>query len=144
MFGPENFIRITPELDSIFLFSFESGNCWPHLYIYNTLILSVCLTGYRLGSWRSYRHKAGIVRTSMTRGCATRKQFSRKVTSGRITEKIQRQLCIILQVFYYNLLYFNKIYCSICQNYVQNNRAADQNNYNYLIHIIQKIHEYRL
>jgi hypothetical protein len=49
--------------------------------------MCVCMTGYRLGSWTSYRHETIIIRTSRTWGCATWKKFSRKVTSGQITEQ---------------------------------------------------------
>jgi hypothetical protein len=60
-----------------------------HIYdiLSNTQILSACLTGYRLGPWRSYRYETGIIRTSMARGCARWTKFSRKVTIGRSTKK---------------------------------------------------------
>jgi hypothetical protein len=32
----------------------------------NTQILSVCMTGYGLDPWRSYRHETGIITFSMT------------------------------------------------------------------------------
>jgi hypothetical protein len=61
---------------------------WSHNLHYNMLILCVlmCLTGYRLGPWTSYKHETGIIRTSRTWGCVTWKNFSWKVTSGQITE----------------------------------------------------------
>jgi hypothetical protein len=77
-----------------FLFLFEN------FYIYNTRILSVCLTGYRLGPWKSYRHETGIIRTSMIWGYTTRTKLSQKVISGRPTEKRLRHLRIISHVFY--------------------------------------------
>jgi hypothetical protein len=67
--------------------------------IYNTQILSVCLTGYRLGPG-GHTDKTGIIRTSMTWGCATLRKFSRKKASGWATEKRLRHLCIKLQLFY--------------------------------------------
>ncbi len=47
----------------------------------------MCITSYRLGPWRSYRHETGIIRTSRTWGCATWGKFSWKVTSGQITQQ---------------------------------------------------------
>ncbi len=47
----------------------------------------VCLTLYRLGPWTQYRLKTGVIRTSMTWTRDFRKKFSRKVTSGQITEE---------------------------------------------------------
>ncbi len=52
-----------------------------------SVCLSVCLSGYRLGSWKCYNLETGIIGTSMTWGCAMWKKFSRKVTSGRVTEE---------------------------------------------------------
>jgi hypothetical protein len=37
-----------------------------YIYIYNTQILSVCMIGYILDPWRSYRHETGIITFSMT------------------------------------------------------------------------------
>jgi hypothetical protein len=48
---------------------------------------SVCLTLYRLGPWTWYRLDIGVIRTSMTWTRDFGKKFSRKVTSGQITEE---------------------------------------------------------
>ncbi len=45
------------------------------------------MTAYILDPWTSYRHEIGIIRTSRTSRCAVGKKFSRKVTSGQITEQ---------------------------------------------------------
>jgi hypothetical protein len=45
------------------------------------------MTGYRLGSWRSYRHKTGIIRTTVTWRGDIGGKISRKVASGQITEE---------------------------------------------------------
>ncbi len=70
----------------------ESYFCYKNaitFYItqYNTLIPSVCLIGYRFSPWTSYRLETSIIRTSMTWGCVTWKNFFRKVSSGQITEE---------------------------------------------------------
>jgi hypothetical protein len=69
------FINIT-EPESEFFFIYElycvmfsllfHFNFVTNLY-HNILILCVfvCVTGYRLGPWRSYKHETGIIRTSM-------------------------------------------------------------------------------
>jgi hypothetical protein len=51
-----------------------------NLYIYIIYILFVCLTGYRLGPWRSYGYETGIIRTSMTWGCDHRPSYRKKAT----------------------------------------------------------------
>jgi len=55
------------------------------LHIYITQCLCVCLTGYRLSPWRSYKHETGIIRTSMTWRSAIGGKFSRKVISSKTT-----------------------------------------------------------
>ncbi len=58
------------------------------VFKYNILFcVFVCMTGYRLDPWTSYKHETGIIRTSRTWGCATWTIFSRKVTSGQITKQ---------------------------------------------------------
>jgi hypothetical protein len=59
------------------------------LVYYNNRILCVCvcLTLYRLGPWVWYRLETSVIRTSMTWTRDFEKKFSRKVTSGQITEE---------------------------------------------------------
>ncbi len=57
------------------------------IYIIFNFCVFVCLTGYRLGLWRSHRLETDIIRTSMAWRGAIRGKFFRKVTSGEITEE---------------------------------------------------------
>ncbi len=58
---------------------------FKNLYIYNTLIPFMYLTGYRLGPWTWHRLETSIIRTSMTWGRTTWKNFFRKV--AKVTEQ---------------------------------------------------------
>jgi hypothetical protein len=55
---------------------------WISIYIISLFCPCVCLTGYRLGLWRSYRHEIGIIRTSMIWREDIGRKFSRKAASG--------------------------------------------------------------
>jgi hypothetical protein len=56
-----------------------------HLY-YNTRILCVCLTLYRLDPWTSYKLKTGIIKTIRTWTRDFQQKKIRRVTSGQIFE----------------------------------------------------------
>jgi hypothetical protein len=47
----------------------------------------VCLTGYRLAPWRSYRHEIGIIRTSINRKGDAREKFAKKWLVAKTAEK---------------------------------------------------------
>jgi hypothetical protein len=74
-------------LKSFMIFWVQNFNQYLYLYYYNILILCMCLTGYRLGPWRSYRLEIGIIRTSMTWGCAKRRNFPEKWPAAELPNK---------------------------------------------------------
>ncbi len=69
--------------------------------MYNTQILSVCMTGYRLEPWRLYRNETCIITFSMTRRCAVGKNLSRKLTSvANIKRKATPPMLLLWENFY--------------------------------------------
>jgi hypothetical protein len=68
---------------------YEKQYVWTKNLYYNIQkCVNICLYGYRIGSWKCYRLETSIIRTSRTWECAKWIKFSRRLTSGQITEKI--------------------------------------------------------
>ncbi len=83
-----------------------NSNLWKIVYhLYYNIQKCLFVFGYRLGFWKRSSLNIGIIKTSRTWGYAKWKEFSRKVTSGQITEeKCYATSTFLWQIFY---IYFS-------------------------------------